>query len=311
MCLNTKNQCRYCEAQAHVRTEFCSVAETKGRVCLAAGFQTQGNAYTRTEDGYQFNADKLAPSKFKTVSCDACHKIELQVLKSLPGPPQSLYEYNSDRTNREQHLNPGVLDGTSQVVRLGWPAWRERLHQLNDRYIKYGQPKSHSGLTDPEDESDDDSVTLGEGVTPPSPPESPASPANARTRSDLLRMQQTIRDGLNEKRLDRYPNLEPLDPTEAMVRWGEDHPILRIKPRSASLAKIRQAMKAAREDFVISGGITSTQERGIIEVADRHEVWENWVAKWEQGKAGIPPQPVQEYKDIDRMYRARYGLPTL
>jgi hypothetical protein len=305
--MNEKHQCRYCEAEQHVRTEFCTKTEKTGAVCLAPGFQTLGNAYTKGPYGYFFNANKLCSSKFKTISCEGCHQIELEVLKTLPGK-QSLYVYNNDGNINSQRLNDGVVDGTSQVVRFGWPAWRERLHNLQNRYAAMADDRSHSGLTDPEDESDRDSVTLNEGVTPPSPPASPKSPLEQRTRADLIGMQIKIRNKLNDDRTRLHPELTRLNPTEAMIQWGDAHPILRVKPKSSSIGKIRLAMRDVNDGWGVNGEITATQEDSLLSVADRHEMWASWAAKRHAGKEGPPPGPERGHENVDRVYRKKYGL---
>jgi hypothetical protein len=307
MCINEKNQCRYCEVQEHVKTDFCDKAVTTGRVCLANSFQTLGNAYTKGPYGYFFNADKLCISKFKTISCGACHKIELEVLKTLPGR-QSLYVYNNDKNLNSQRLNDGVVDGTSQVVRFGWPAWEERLNTLTARYAAMAEDREHSGLTDPENETDDESVTLNVGVTPPSPPQSPKSPQEQRTRANLVAMQELIRDKLNEQRKHRFPHLDPLNATEAIIKWGGAHPILRVKPQSSSITTITRAIKKVKDDWHREGELSSTQEEGFVSVADRHDQWAEWVARRKAGLGGLPPGQDKRYTDIDRMYRQTYSL---
>lgn len=312
MCINEKHQCRYCDDEKHIRTEFCPRAEKTGKVCLAPSFQTLGPVFSKTPWVTAFNADTLSPKKYKAVSCESCHKIELEVLQTLPGN-HSLYTYNSDGHNYNgQHLNDAVLDGTMQVVTFGWQAWTERLNRFASKYEAMSKPRSHSGLTDDEDELD-----TQQHETPPSPPYSPENGSANLLRRQMLKAQADLRRMLNENNARRLqsenrPPPKELGVSEAMVEWGKDYPILRLRAKTAPLSKIRQAMKRLDEEDALDGDISSTMETSIMRAADRHEEWSRFEAGLNSGAAHkAPPIPVKEHSQIDSRYRLRLGLPIV
>lgn len=302
MCINEKNQCRYCEIQQHVRTEFCTNAEKTGKICLAPAFQKMGNAFTKGLYGFTFNADQLCNSKFRAISCDQCHKIELEVLKTLPGM-QTLYVYNEGKEDTSnQRLNEAVIDGTTQVVRFGWKAWEERLHAFMDKYAAMAMPASPSGLTDPED-SEDDSVTL-DNTTPPSPPATPEPASGARLRKQLRQIQEdTLRD-LNNQHMMQEQDAQPLTEVEGMIRWGDDYPILRIRHRTAKIKTVLAAIQSVEDNRALEGDLSSTQTKALEAVAARHEAWSDYM----RGRAKNPPAPNKTFESIDRGYRARNNM---
>lgn len=293
MCWNALDQCGYCGTSSQNHFEPCNKLLKTGKLCLADNFQTRGHAFHKEENGNMaFNADTMSHQKFKTKTCQTCHNIELQVLETIPGP-QSLYEYNSDEKDTNgQHINPAVVDGTTQVVRLGWDAWREKLSKYSQLYQNMNQPKSHSGLTDDEDEP-----------TPPPTPPSPEDGQKAMLRKRLVQIQTDIRQELNQSYTNSDPKAKPLGIAAAMVEWGDQYPILRIRADIAPISKIKAAIKHIDDEAALYGNISSSTQMDVDGLLARHGEWADWVRK-----GGQPPRPHSAFIQVDERYRRQYGL---
>lgn len=259
-------------------------------------------------DGYMFfNAHDLTDVRYKSGRCASCKEIELQVVKELPG--HSLYVLNRDgldsrmkESDNGQHLNPAVIDGTMRVVQFGWENWR----QMKNKFIEaYSKPVSHSGFTDDEESDDYSSQTLGR--TPPSPPEDPDSMAAHALRSKLVRIQTDLRRQLNDNNRRHLGEKGDLGVSEAMVRWGDEHPILRVRAKGDKIRKIKAAIARLEAEEDLGADISSTMEQGLDEIMDRHNEW----ADYASGGHHSPPKPKRGFVEIDTQYRRAHGLPVV
>jgi hypothetical protein len=238
-------------------------------------------------------------------ACDVRNSLLQQVIKELPGK-QDLYEYNKDEKQGSkkdangQHINPAVYDGTMHVVQFGWDVWRERLQRF---LAVYDRPISHSGFTDDEDSDDNSSHTLGR--TPPSPPQSDGGmPTNRRK---LLAIQEKLRRRLNRQAQRVNPGAPELGVSEAMLQWGNEYPILRVRAYSERASKVRAAIRKYEDDEAMDADISSTMENGISRVMERHNEWASYV----DGTASSPPRPSSQFMDVDTQYRKAHNLPII